>query len=108
MALVHHDGTGRERPNYRLARRAVGHLTNTIGYRILSGMTYQSVLESTPSSARSTERSSEPSSEQRSERLAAEASALAWLEQRLRFEAWLERVREHPGPQRGSGLAAAA
>jgi hypothetical protein len=39
---------------------------------------------------------------------AAEAAALAWLEQRLRFEAWLEQVREHPGPEPGSGLAAAA
>jgi len=37
-----------------------------------------------------------------------EAVALAWLEQRLRFEAWLERVREQPRPQPGSGLAAAA
>ena len=67
-------------------------------------MTYQTVLESAPAGERSDERSNE----QRSERLAAEASALAWLEQRLRFEAWLERVREHPGPQPGSGLAAAA
>ena len=40
--------------------------------------------------------------------VAAEAAALAWLEQRLRFEAWLERVREQPGPEPGSGLAAAA
>ena len=39
---------------------------------------------------------------------AAEAAALAWLEQRLRFEAWLARVREQPGPEPGSGLAAAA
>jgi hypothetical protein len=38
----------------------------------------------------------------------AEAAALAWLDQRLRFEAWLERVREQPGPHPGSGLAAAA
>jgi hypothetical protein len=38
----------------------------------------------------------------------AEAVALAWLEQRLRFEAWLERVREQRGPRPGSGLAAAA
>jgi hypothetical protein len=63
-------------------------------------MTYQTVSEAA--------RSDERSTEQRSERPAAEASALAWLEQRLRFEAWLERVREHPGPQPGSGLAAAA
>ena len=40
--------------------------------------------------------------------IVAEAAALAWLEQRLRFEAWLERVREQPGPEPGSGLAAAA
>ena len=40
--------------------------------------------------------------------VAAETAALAWLEQRLRFEAWLERVREQPGPEPGSGLAAAA
>ena len=38
----------------------------------------------------------------------AEARALAWLEQRLRFEAWLERLREPSGPEPGSGLAAAA
>jgi hypothetical protein len=38
----------------------------------------------------------------------AEAAALAWLEQQLRFEGWLERVREQPGSQPGSGLAAAA
>jgi hypothetical protein len=38
----------------------------------------------------------------------AEAAALAWLEQCLRFEAWLDRVRDQPGPQPGSGLAAAA
>lgn len=38
----------------------------------------------------------------------AEAVAFAWLERRLRFEAWLERLRARPGPQPGSGLAAAA
>ena len=38
----------------------------------------------------------------------AESIAIAWLAQRLRFEAWLERVREKPGPEPGSGLAAAA
>src|SRR2546429_545866 len=37
-----------------------------------------------------------------------EAVALAWLEQGLRFEGWLEGVREQPRPQPGSGLAAAA
>ena len=38
---------------------------------------------------------------------AAEA-ALSWLEQRLRFEAWLDHVREQPPPQPGSQIAAAA
>ena len=63
------------------------HLTDTSEYRILLGMTYQLVSET---------------------RREAEAVAFAWLERRLRFEAWLERVRERPGPQPGSGLAAAA
>jgi len=39
---------------------------------------------------------------------AAEAAALAWLGERLRFEAWLERAREEHGPRPDSGLAAAA
>ena len=67
-------------------------MTNTVQYHILSGMTYQSVSAKVRSD----------------DVVAAEAAALAWLEQRLRFEAWLARVREQPGPEPGSGLAAAA
>ena len=67
-------------------------MTNTGRYRILTRMAYQSVSDrAAPEDGH-----------------AAEAAALAWLEQRLRFEAWLERVREQPGPEPGSGLAAAA
>ena len=67
-------------------------MTNTARYLILSSMTYQRVSARVRSD----------------DVVAAEAAALAWLEQRLRFEAWLERVREQPGPEPGSGLAAAA
>jgi hypothetical protein len=75
-------------------------LTDTERYRILNGMTYQSVSDRSRSGGLSNERSRD--------RDDAEAIAIAWLAQRLHFEAWLARVRKKPGPEPGSGLAAAA